>query len=108
MISKNKSILKQLTEALELNSVPVVLPGTFATPGLNDPNGVGSNTANFSGDPIAIENQWLNNIETAMIGAGVSLTTVTFATGEDDNQSVRIAKVANQRKLDLQAADFLK
>ena len=59
-ISKNKSLLKQCTEALVANGVAVTLPASFTAPVL---------TANKSGTPYEAELEWVKNLQSAMLKA---------------------------------------
>lgn len=97
-INKNKSLLKQCTEALTTQSptIPVVLPAAF-----NGPGNV------FGSTPIAVEIEWIKNIQAAMDGAAIDRNEPVFAEGENDNQSVFVAKHAKQMFDDLRVAGYI-
>jgi hypothetical protein len=70
-INKNKSLLKQCTEALELNGVHVVLPNSFATPNVG---------VNKSGTPYEIELDWVKNLQSSMLNGTHAFINLLSAT----------------------------
>ena len=79
-INSNKSILKQCTEALVTNGVPVTLPGSFLAPTLS---------SNKSGTPYDVEIEWIKNIQAAMALTAASLDLL-------NGSSVKLIKIASK------------
>jgi len=82
-INKNKSLLKQCTEALVQNGVPVVLPPSFSNPNVG---------LDKSGTPYDAEIQWIRNIQSAITnGTHAKLVLLGAALAERVNLTAIVA-----------------
>jgi len=70
-ISKNKSLLTQITSALTANGVAVTLPPSFSRPDVS---------ANKSGTPYACEIEWVKNLQDAIVNGTKAAYVVLGAT----------------------------
>jgi hypothetical protein len=77
-ISKNKSLLKQCTEALVANGIAVVLPPSFLAPEIV------AGGPHYSGTPYDIEVSWLKSLQ-----AAVRISSLTLL----DGSAVKLIKV---------------